>query len=336
MVSFFYCVIDKQQHMCNITHMILPHNIVPSLCCIHNGLKDQGVKFNTMTYAQYKKLGKKDAMKVLADRSLNNIKTIHVIIKECAKNKWNYRIGSNVFPLMTHPEVMYKLDDFYNAEIYNEFKLCADTIKQNKVRCSMHPDQFVVPASPKDNVRKNSIRELEQHGYIMDLLDLPKTPEAPINIHMNCYNDANFSEAADRFITSYNLLSNSVRNRLVLENEDKLKSWTVVNLYNNIYERINMPITFDNLHNKCNPSTLLDEEEAFEMAVSTWPDNIVPLFHFSESLAGKNPRAHADFPTFVPMVYSTYKKDLHLDFEFKHKESAINKISRKNLLTFDK
>ena len=310
--------------------MILPKNVVPSLCCIHTGLQKTGVKFNVMTYAQYKKLGKQAAMKVLADRSYNNIKTIHSIVKECAKQGWNYRIGSNVFPLMTHPDLKFSVDDFYNAsEIYAEFRACADTIKQNKVRCSMHPDQFVVPASPNPKVRINAIRDLEQHAYIMDLLDLPKTPEAPINIHMNCYNNANFSEAADRFIESYNLMSNSVRNRLVLENEDKLKSWTVVNLYNNIYERINMPITFDNLHDKCNPSIGLNEQQAFELSLSTWPKNVVPLFHFSESLAGKNPRAHADFPTFVPMVYSNYKKDLHLDFEFKHKEIAIQKVARK-------
>ena len=310
--------------------MILPKNVVPSLCCIHTGLQKTGVKFNVMTYAQYKKLGKQSAMKVLADRSYNNIKTIHSIVKECAKNGWNYRIGSNVFPLMTHPDLKFSVDDFYNAsEIYAEFRACADTIKKNKVRCSMHPDQFVVPASPNPKVRINAIRDLEQHGYIMDLLDLPKTPEAPINIHMNCYNNANFSEAADRFIRSYNLMSNSVRNRLVLENEDKGKSWTVINLYNNVYKRINMPITFDNLHDKCNPSIGLTEQQAFEMSVSTWPKDIVPLFHFSESLAGKNPRAHADFPTFVPMVYSNYKKDLHLDFEFKHKELAIQKVARK-------
>ena len=322
--------------MCNIKNMILSHNIVPSLCCIHNGLKDQGVKFNTMTYAQYKKLGKKDAMKVLADRSFNNIKTIHSIIKECAKNKWNYRIGSNVFPLMTHPDLKFGINDFYNfSDIISEFSACATTIKQNKVRCSMHPDQFVVPASPKNGVAKNSIRDLEQHAMIMDLLQLPQSYEAPINIHMNCYNDAKFSEVVDRLEKVIKHMSKSVTSRLVFENEDKLKSWTVYNLHEHLYKRTGIPITYDNLHHKCNSGNLT-EQQAFEMAVSTWPDNIVPLFHFSESLAGKNPRAHADFPTFVPMVYSTYTKDLHLDFEFKHKESAINKISRKNLLTFDK
>lgn len=336
MVSFFYCVIDTLWFLCMMYRMILPHNIVPSLCCIHNGLKDQGVKFNTMTYAQYKKLGKKDAMKVLADRSFNNIKTIHSIIKECAKNKWNYRIGSNVFPLMTHPDLKFGIDDFYNfSDIISEFSACATTIKQNKVRCSMHPDQFVVPASPKNGVAENSIRDLEQHAMIMDLLQLPQSYEAPINIHMNCYNDSKFSEVVDRLEKVLKRMSKSVTSRLVFENEDKLKSWTVYNLHEHLYKRTGIPITYDNLHHKCNSGNLT-EQQAFEMAVSTWPDNIVPLFHFSESLAGKNPRAHADFPTFVPMVYSTYTKDLHLDFEFKHKESAINKISRKNLLTFDK
>ena len=329
MVSFFYCVIDKQRHMCNIKNMILSHNIVPSLCCIHNGLKDQGVKFNTMTYAQYKKLGKETAMKVLADRSFNNIKTIHSIIKECAKNKWNYRIGSNVFPLMTHPDLKFGIDDFYNfSDIISEFSACATTIKQNKVRCSMHPDQFVVPASPKNGVAENSIRDLEQHAMIMDLLQLPQSYEAPINIHMNCYNDAKFSEVVDRLEKVLKRMSKSVTSRLVFECEDKLKSWTVQNLYDHVYNRIKIPITYDNLHNKCNPSVGLTEQQAFDLSVSTWPNGIVPLFHFSESLAGKNPRAHADFPTFVPEIYSNYKSDLHLDFEFKHKELAILKVKQ--------
>lgn len=333
MVSFFYCCIDNWYHIGNITNMILPSNITPSLCCIHVGLQEQKIKFNVMTYAQYKKLGKKDAMKILADRSLNNIKTIRAILGECAVNGWNYRIGSNVFPLMTHPDLDFTVDDFYNAdEIYSEFRSAAKIIKDNNLRCSMHPDQFVVPASPKENVVENSIRDLEQHAMIMDMLELPKSYEAPINIHMNCYNDGKFSEVVDRLEKVLSRLSNSVRSRLVFENEDKLKSWTVYNLYEYLYKRTGIPITFDNLHHKCNPDAMSDQY-AFEMAITTWPKDIVPLFHFSESLPGKNPRAHADFPTFLPDIYANYKGDLHLDFEFKMKEIAINKISREKLLT---
>lgn len=311
--------------------MILPSNIKPSLCCIHVGLQEQKIKFNVMTYAQYKKLGKNDAMKVLADRSYNNIKTIHTIIKECAKNGWNYRIGSNVFPLMTHPDLDFGIDDFYNsAAIYAEFTACANTIKQTGVRCSMHPDQFVVPASPNPKTRKNSIRDLEQHAMIMNLLELPCNHNAPINIHMNSYNNGNFEEAADRFCESYGSMSTSVKNRLVLENEDKGKSWTVKNLYDHVYKRIGMPITFDNLHHLCNSGGMSDEH-AMEIAVGTWPKDVVPLFHFSESLPGKNPRAHADFPTMFPAVYANYKKPLHLDFEFKLKEIAIYKVNKQIL-----
>ena len=313
--------------------MILPSNITPSLCCIHTGLQEQKIKFNVMTYAQYKKLGKKQAMKVLADRSLNNIKTIHVIVKECAKNGWNYRIGSNVFPLMTHPDLDFIVDDFYNSkEIHAEFAACADTIKKHGVRCSMHPDQFVVPASPNPKTRKNSIRDLEQHGMIMDMLQLPRSYEAPINIHMNSYNDGNFEEVADRFEKSFNSMNESVRSRLVLENEDKLRSWTVQNLYDHIFKRLGIPITFDNLHHFCN-SGQVSPFEAFNLAITTWPKGVIPLFHFSESLPGKNPRAHADFPTDIPAVYSVHKDPLHLDFEFKLKEIAINKISHEKLLT---
>ena len=313
--------------------MILPSNITPSLCCIHVGLQEQKVKFNVMTYAQYNKLGKKEAMKVLADRSLNNIKTIHAILKECAKNGWNYRIGSNVFPLMTHPDLNFTVNDFYNADdIIKEFKAAAETIKRHNIRCSMHPDQFVVPASPNPKVVKNSIRDLEQHAMIMNMLELPRSYEAPINIHMNCYNNGNFNETVDRFEKVYNKLNDSVRSRLVLENEDKGKSWSVNALYDNTYRRLGIPITFDNLHHMCNPDST-SEEFAFDMALSTWPKDVIPLFHFSESLAGKNPRAHADFPTMLPAIYANHKDPLHLDFEFKLKEIAINKISREKLLT---
>jgi UV DNA damage endonuclease len=312
--------------------MILPSNITPSLCCIHTGLQEQSVKFNVMTYAQYTKLGKETAMKILADRSLNNIKTIHAIIKECAKNGWNYRIGSNVFPLMTHPDLNFTVDDFYNfSDIMAEFSACANTIRQNKVRCSMHPDQFVVPASPKDGVAENSIRDLEQHAMIMDLLQLPQSYEAPINIHMNCYNDGKFGEVVDRLEKVLKRMSKSVTSRLVFENEDKLKSWTVYNLHEYLYKRTSIPITFDNLHHKCNPDAM-SEQKAFEMAVSTWPNGIIPLFHFSESLVGNNPRAHADFPTFLPEIYANYKSDLHLDFEFKHKELAIHKVKQEKVI----
>ena len=309
----------------------MTNNIVPSLCCIHNGLKDQGIKFNTMTYAQYKKYGKKTAMKLLADRALNNICSIHATIKECVNNKWNYRIGSNVFPLMTHPKVNFQLDELYNfSEIMAEFSACANTISQNGIRCSMHPDQFVVPASPKDNVRESAIRELEQHGMIMDLLLLPQSHQSPINIHMNCYNNSNFAEAADRFISSYNLMTDSVKKRLVLECEDKGKSWNTQLLYDYVYKKINMPITYDSHHHRCgNTHNNLTAEQACDLARTTW-GKIKPLFHFSNGKASSSDRAHSDYV--YELHPELYKQPTDVDFEFKCKEKSITKF----ILDFNK
>jgi UV DNA damage endonuclease len=149
---------------------------------------------------------------------------------------------------------------------------------------------------------------------------------------MNCYNDGNFVEVIDRLEKVHKRLSKSVMGRLVYENEDKPRSWPVWQLYDKMYKRMGIPITFDNLHHKCN-SNCNNEQFAFQMALQTWPAGIIPLFHFSESLAGKNPRAHADFPTMLPAIYANHKDPLHLDFEFKLKEIAINKISREKLLT---
>ena len=292
------------------------------MCCIHVGLQEQKIKFNVMTYAQYKKLGKNDAMKILADRSLNNIKTIRAILGECAVNNWNYRIGSNVFPLMTHPDLEFTVDDFYNSdEIYSEFKAAAKIIQNNNIRCSMHPDQFVVPASPKDNVVDNSIRDLEQHAMIMDMLELPQSYEAPINIHMNCYNDGKFSEVIDRLEKVFNRMSYSVRSRLVFENEDKPKSWNTKLLYDHAYKRMNTPITYDSHHHRCgNTYGDLTPEQACELARTTW-GNYKPLFHFSNGKKSQSDRAHSDY------VYELHEELFNhptdVDFEFKLKEQSI-------------
>jgi UV DNA damage repair endonuclease len=149
---------------------------------------------------------------------------------------------------------------------------------------------------------------------------------------MNCYNNGNYGETTDRFETVYHNMSDGVRSRLVLENEDKHKSWSVMALYENTFKRLGIPITFDNLHHLCNPNAT-SEEEAFETALSTWPKDVVPLFHFSESLLGKIRVLTLIFLQCCLLFMPTTKATCTSDFEFKMKEIAINKISRESLLT---
>ena len=102
----------------------------------------------------------------------------------------------------------------------------------------------------------------------------------------------------------------SVTSRLVVENEDK-GCWTVGNLLH----YFDLPVTFDNLHHKCNPS---GKFQPMETCAFTW-GKFKPLYHYSESMPDhKNPRKHADMPTDCPA-----SEAYDWDIELKSKDAAI-------------
>ena len=117
-------------------------------------------------------------------------------------------------------------------------------------------DLFVVPASANPDVAAKSVVELSMHGKMMDMFGLSQDYNSPINIHMNCFKGDDIKTIAKRFIDVYNTLPTNVKNRLVLENEDKPNSWNVQQLYDNIYQQVGIPITYDNLHFKNNTGNL--------------------------------------------------------------------------------
>jgi UV DNA damage endonuclease len=70
----------------------------------------------------------------------------------------------------------------------------------------------------------------------------------------------------------------------------------------------------------------LSEEEALELAISTWPDGITPIVHYSESKAlheeneKLKPQAHSDYINKLPDLYGN---DVDVMVEAKAKELAI-------------
>lgn len=296
-----------------------------SLCCISLRLQEQGIKSSTMTKTRFLALDRKNAEKIVADRTLNNVFVTRKTLELCGQKGWNYRISSGMMPLETLPEANLLLENNYNIEkILREFKLCAETIKKYNIRCSTHPDQFVVPASSNPNVVKKSIEELEVHAKMMDYLELPRSYQSPINIHMNCYK-GDTKEIAKRFIDVYNSFSEGVKSRLVLENEDKPNSWKVEELYDLVFQKTGIPITYDNLHYRCNQGKL-SAPEAMNLAKSTW-GTYKPLFHFSDNdLQNSNPRAHAEYVRTIPFEYNC--NDVDFEFEFKAKDYALEKFEK--------
>ena len=297
-----------------------------SLCCISLQLQEQGFKANTMTKTRFLALERKNALSNVSQRTLNNVHVAVNTFSFCSKRGWNYRISSDLFPLATLPEANLSFDILPDKDrIYAEFKRGAEIIKNNKLRCSTHPDQFVVPASATKSVVEKSIVELKNHATIMDLFGLPQSYEAPMNIHMNCYK-GDTKEIASRFIDVYKDLPINVKSRLVLENEDKPNSWKVEELYELIYSNTGIPITYDNLHHRCNPSKY-GAKEAMKLAMSTW-GSYRPLFHFSDNdLNNSNPRAHGDYVRTIPEEYVGVE-EVDYEFEFKAKDYAIERFEK--------
>ena len=296
-----------------------------SLCCISLKLQEQEIRASIMTKTRFLALERKNAERIVADRTLNNVFVTRKTLEYCALNKWNYRISSGMMPLETLPEANLSIETTYNyTTIKQEFDLCNTVIKKNKIRCSTHPDQFVVPASATKSVVEKSIIELEAHGKMMDAMGLPQTYEAPINIHMNCYK-GDINDIALRFINVYNNLPINVKSRLVLELEDKPNSWGLIKLYDLIYQKTGIPITYDSHHFRLNNPENISPEKAILICMETW-GKYKPLFHYSNGKTGPTDRAHSDY------VYTLHKElfenDVDVEFEFKAKDYALERFEK--------
>lgn len=292
--------------------------IRPGLCCISLELKDQGVGHQTMTFKRFASLPRSEALTVLGDRILNNLRTTNETIRYCGDNGWTYRVSSDIFPLITYDAANVSLEDLPNHEdIQDEFDRIENTIITSGVRVSAHPSEFNVLASTNQQAVEKTIIELNFFSSFFDRIGLPADHSAPMNLHIHNKN-GDYEEIIDRFISNFNRLDENCRKRLVVENDDKLNCWSVNELITKFNSVTNIPITFDYLHHKCH-SDGLDEETAINLCYKTWGKH-KPLFHYSESAPGNNPRKHADYAT---QPIETYGLDFDLDFELKMKNYAI-------------
>ena len=247
----------------------------------------------------------KDVLKILVWNKNNNIKF--------------FRLSSAMVPWGDGLDLTTLKD--YN-EISTALSKAGDYAKANGIRITSHPGPFVVLTSPKENVVDAAIKDLELHGKIFDLLGLSQTPYNKINIHCNgVYGDK--LSAMDRFCENYLKLSDSVKKRLTVENDDKASMYNVKDLMY-IHNRINIPIVFDYHHHLFNTGDL-SEEEALKLAATTWGD-ITPVVHYSESKAlheentKLKPQAHSDYIKSLP---NTYGLNVDIMVEAKAKELAI-------------
>ncbi len=294
----------------------MPINV--GYCCINNTLNKKGITTGrTMRKATFQQKG----LAYASELALQNVDDLLRILK------WNhdngirvFRMGSGIFPWGTE----YNLTDLPDYdEILKRLQFAGTYARLCDHRITAHPDHFVKLGSANPAVVDNSIKDLELHSTVFDLMGLSTTPYNAINIHVGM----NFSEdTAQRWIDNFRRLSPNLQSRMVVENDDKENAFSIVQLFTYLHAELGIPLTFDYFHHQFHPDGLTTQDAA-ELAAGTWPDGITPLFHYSESKninesVSGNPRAHADY---VFTRIDDFGLTLDIDLEAKAKELALFK-----------
>ena len=258
----------------------------------------------------------------VSELALQNCRDLVTIIK------WNeefgirqFRMSSDIFQWMAYYDFK-DLPDY--VKITNLLKGVGTLAAKYGHRLTFHPGHFNALGSPNPVVVEKTIKELNQHSEIMNIMGLSRTHYNKINIHVGgAYGDK--EAALQRWIDNYNKLNYNTRKRLTVENDDKENMYSVKELYEGIYKKCGVPIVFDFYHHKfCTGG--LTEQEALELALSTWPKDITPCTHYSESRRKEHldesikAQAHSD------LIYNkipTYGNEFDCVVEAKHKELAV-------------
>ena len=287
------------------------------------GGKEKGVEPITTGRSMIKRTFETKGLDYASELTLKNVKDLNSIISWNVLNGYDfYRMSSGLAPWKTE----YDWEDLKDIDSIRRWFHSAGTMaKTHGVRLTSHPGPYNVLVSPKEEVVENCIKDLTIHGDEFDMMGLSRTPYNKINIHLGgAYGDKEAS--MKRFVKNFPRLPESVRSRLTLENDDKASMYSVKDLYEGIYKKIGVPIVFDYHHHKfCTGG--MSEQEALEMALSTWGD-IKPVTHYSESRRDEQKdetirvQAHSDY---VYDKIEMYGNDFDIMVEAKAKELAVDR-----------
>ncbi|KAI9795413.1 MAG: UV-damage endonuclease [Piccolia ochrophora] len=249
--------------------------------------------------------------------------------------RWNdkygikfFRLSSEMFPFASHDLYGYKLAPFASDALAEAGKVAAELGH----RLTTHPGQFTQLGSPRQEVIKASIRDLDYHAELLGLLKLPpqQDRDAVMILHMGgVFGDK--EATLDRFRKNYTNLSKNVKARLVLENDDV--SWSVHDLLP-VCKELNIPLVLDyHHHNIIHSDTVregtLDIMNLYDEILETWKrKNVTPKMHYSEptpsAITPRQRRKHSPRVATLPSC----PPDMDLMIEAKDKEQAVFELMR--------
>jgi UV DNA damage endonuclease len=289
-------------------------------CCIPMGC-NVGLKKKeqiTVNRGMVRKTFDAKGLPYVSELVIENLKdTLKVLDYNLKNHIYIYRLSSDSFPWMSE----YEFSDLPNFNvIQNLMTKIGDKIKSNGIRCSYHPGPFNVLASENPSVVEKTIKELNKHAELMDMMGLDQTTFYPINIHINTTQPTR-EEAAQRFVDRFPLLSESCKKRLTLENDDSPNQYSVKILHDLVHTKIGIPIVFDQHHFNYGPQDQ-SMEEALKLAHSTWSTRVMTHMSSPKTLEDNSGKqtAHADY---IYEEIKTFGLDFDTEIEAKAKDLAV-------------
>jgi UV DNA damage endonuclease len=237
-----------------------------------------------------------------------------------------YRISSDLIPFGSSP-----INALAWPEIHKEtFDRIGAKIRKNGIRVSLHPGQYTVLNSPTEDVGERAIADLIYHDKILAALGTDTTNKIVLHVG-GIYGDK--KEAIERFEQNFRRLPETVQNRLILENDDRLYNIEEVL---ELAHRLQIPAVYDNLHHAINPPASGGADPYWiAEAKKTWKmTDGNQKIHYSQQAPGKRPGAHTDtidLETFL--TFHDQLEDKQIDIMLEVKDKNLSAIKCQNATT---
>lgn len=272
------------------------------------------VRYRTITRKRLLQLDVPAQEEVLRNLYLENLQRFDRAIDFCQEQHLQlYRLTSALFPFADEP---------VGAAVLSELAEQLQTVGQRAIelglRVVLHPDQFVVLSSDRPDVIRNSIKILQTHAWILDLLSQPRSAWTVMNIH------GGKGDRAERLVSVVRDLPEAIRSRLTFENDEYAYSATEIL---EVCQAAQVPMVFDAHHHVIHEQLESYEHpsiaEMVAAARNTWPVPEWQLVHISNGCESFTDPRHSDLITAMP---ESYRDVPWIEVEAKLKEQAIEKL----------
>lgn len=282
--------------------------------CLTRGVRDTSFRTCRLENANDENL------RLIIKHNLNSLENI--IDYNIENDIMLYRITSDLIPFGSHKVNKLK---WWN-EFREELDKIGEKISKHNLRVTMHPGQYTVLNSKNQDIVEKAVEDLKYHTNILQSLHTDSSSKIILHIG-GVYGDKTM--AMERFIENYYALDKSIKDRLVIENDDK--SFSIEDVLE-VSKKAIIPVVFDNLHNEVISSNEKKKpSEWIEECSKTWKiKDGTQKIHYSQQDIQKKPGGHSvtiDAEVFIDFV-NTLNEDLDIMLEVKDKNlSAVKCIN---------